>query len=73
MVEAVLNAAVGLAEGSSKTGAQALFDSVHPIGTGVSVSVNSVSIEWKCGASKTSAGDIHRYTVDYALYWHGII
>ena len=73
MAEADLNAAVELADGSKKTGAQALFDSVHPIGTGVSVSVNDVSIEWKDGASKTSAKDIHRYTVDYTLYWHGII
>ncbi|WP_050025403.1 hypothetical protein [Verrucomicrobium sp. BvORR034] len=73
MVETDLNADVQLADGSTQTGAQALFSSVHPIGTGVSVSVNDVAIEWKDGASKTSAADIHRYTVDYTLYWHGII
>lgn len=73
MVGADLNAEVKLAGGTTTTGAQALFSSVHPVGTGVSVSVNDVDIEWKDGATQTSAKDIHRYTVDYTLCCHGII
>jgi hypothetical protein len=73
MVEAELNAPVTMQDGSKTTGADALFSSIHPVGSGVSVSVNDVAIEWKDGSLKNSANDIHRYTVDYTLYWHGII
>jgi hypothetical protein len=52
MIEADLNAAVELADGSTETDAQAVFDSVHPLGKGVSVSVNDVSIELKDGHRK---------------------
>jgi hypothetical protein len=72
-LEADLNSPIKLPDGNTVTGAQGLFQSIHPVGTGVSVNVTDVSIDWKEGASKTSAEGIHRYTVDYTLYWHGII
>ncbi|RBP35664.1 hypothetical protein DES53_12032 [Roseimicrobium gellanilyticum] len=72
-LEADLNSPIKLPDGITVTGAQGLFQSIHPVGTGVSVNVTDVSIVWKEGASKTSAEGIHRYTVDYTLYWHGLL
>lgn len=72
-LEADLNSPIKLPDGNTVTGAQGLFQSIHPVGTGVSVNVTDVSIDWKEGASRTSAEGIHRYIVDYTLYWHGIL
>jgi hypothetical protein len=72
-LEADLNSPINLNDGTTATGAQGLFQSIHPVGTGVSVNVTDVSIDWKEGASKTSAEGIHRYTVDYTLYWQGVL
>ena len=72
-LEADLNSPLKLPDGNTVTGAQGLFQAIHPVGTGVSVNVTDVSIDWKEGASKTSAEGIHRYTVDYTLYWRGVV
>ena len=72
-LEIDLNEPVQRNDGSIVTGAQALFDSIHPAGTGVSVNVTNVAIEWNEGASRTKIGDIHKYTVDYTIYWLGVI
>ena len=72
-LEAELNSPVKLPDGKTVTGAQGLFQSIHPLGTGVSVCVTDVTIDWKEGASKTSAEGIHRYIVEYTLFWHGVV
>lgn len=72
-VESELNDPVKQSDGTTLTGAQSLFNAFHPIGTGVSVCVEDVEFEWKPDTKHTSADDIHRFTVKYALYWHGII
>jgi hypothetical protein len=71
--EAELNAPVKLNHGSVTTGPPALFATVHPVGSGVSVSVTGIDIEWKDGAAKNNAENIRRHTVEYTLYWHGVI
>lgn len=72
-LEAELNAPIQMSDGSVQTGAHALFNTVHPVGNGVSVSVDDVEIEWKEGASKNSPDEIRRYKMDYTLYWHGLL
>lgn len=72
-LETDLNSNVTLKDGTVQTGAQALFSTVHPVGTGVSVCVDSVSLEWKDGAEQTSVEGIRRYCVEYTLFWQGII
>lgn len=72
-LEADLNAPIELNDGTVVTGAQGLFQAIHPAGSGVSVCVTDVSIDWKEGASKTSVEGIHRYTVYYTLFWHGVV
>lgn len=72
-LEADLNSPIKQADGTTVTGAQGLFQSIHPVGSGVSVCVTDVTIDWKEGASKTSAEGIHRYVVDYTLFWHGVV
>lgn len=73
MLETELNAPVNMADGTTQSGANALFSTVHPAGTGVSVCVDDVIFDWKEGAAKNSVNDIRRYTVDYTLYWHGLL
>lgn len=72
-LEIDLNEPVQRPDGSYVTGAQALFDSIHPAGTGVSINVTSVEVEWNEGASRTKISNIRKYTVDYTIYWIGII
>ncbi|RBP38587.1 hypothetical protein DES53_111106 [Roseimicrobium gellanilyticum] len=72
-LEADLNSPIKLQDGTTVTGAQGLFQAIHPVGSGVSVCVTDVSIDWKEGATKTSAEGIQRYVVDYTLFWQGVV
>lgn len=72
-LETDLNSPVKLADGTVAFGADALFRSVHPVGQGVSIKVTGVDIDWKEGASRKDAKDIRKYSIDYVLFWHGII
>lgn len=72
-VETELNAPVKLDDGTVASGAEALFRAIHPAGQGVSIRVANADIEWKDGASRVNAEGIRRYTIDYILYWHGVL
>ena len=72
-LETDLNSPVKLANGKVAFGADALFQSVHPVGQGVSIKVTDVDIDWKEDSSRKDAKDIRKYSIDYTLYWHGIL
>ncbi len=70
-LERDLNSPLALSGGTTTTAAQILFDDVHPIGTAVSISVNSVDVVWKHGSTSFTSSDLHKYRVGITLYWHG--
>ena len=72
-LEADLNAPIKLSNGEVELGANSIFGSIHPVGTGVSVRVTEIDIDWKENATRKSAKDIRKYTIGYTLYWHGLI
>jgi hypothetical protein len=72
-LESDLNAPVKLTDGSVAFGADALFRTIHPAGQGVSVRVENIDIEWKEGASHRDVAGIRKYTLDYTLYWQGVV
>ena len=72
-LEAELNAPIKLSNGEVELGANSIFGSIHPVGTGVSVRVTEIDIDWKENATRKSAKDIRKYTIGYTLYWHGLI
>lgn len=72
-LEADLNAPVKLQDGTVAFGADALFQSIHPVGQGVGIRVTGVDIDWKEGASRKDAKEIRKYTINYTLYWHGVL
>ena len=73
VLESQLNAPVQLNDGTVVFGADSIFRSVHPAGTGVSVRVTNVDIDWKENASRKESKDIRKYAISYNLYWYGII
>lgn len=73
VLETELNAPVTQADGTAAFGADVIFHAVHPAGEGVSIKVTDVSIDWKDGASRKDAKDIRKYTIEYTLYWRGVI
>lgn len=72
-LEVELNQPVKGKDNTFQTGAQSLFDLIHPAGEGVSVKVTDVDIEWSDATSHRSASDIRKYSVNYTLYWNGPI
>ncbi|WP_397381876.1 hypothetical protein [Prosthecobacter sp.] len=72
-LESELNAPVQLSDGTMEFGADSIFQAIHPVGTGVSVRVTEIDIDWKENATRKDAKDIRKYTIAYTLYWHGII
>lgn len=72
MLEIDLNRPVQRKDGSMVTGAQALFEQVHPAGVGVSVNVSNVEVEWIEGSAKREMKDIRKYAVDYTIFWTGL-
>ena len=72
-LEAELNAPIKLNNGTVEFGANSIFRSIHPVGTGVSVRVTEIDIDWKENATRKDAKDIRKYTIAYTLYWHGLI
>lgn len=72
-LEAELNAPIKLSDGTVDFGANSIFGSIHPVGTGVSVRVTEIDIDWKENATRKDAKEIRKYTIDYTLYWYGLI
>ena len=72
-LEAELNAPIKLSNGAVELGANSIFSSIHPVGSGVSVRVTEIDIDWKENATRKTAKDIRKYTIAYTLYWHGLI
>jgi hypothetical protein len=72
-LESELNAPVQLSDGTMEFGADSIFQAIHPVGTGVSVRVTEIDIDWKENATRKEAKDIRKYTIAYTLYWHGLI
>ena len=70
--ERTLNAPVKQTDGKYISGAQNVFQVVHPSGQGVSIWVENVGVEWKNGIPKNLTS-IHKISVDYTLYWQGAI
>jgi hypothetical protein len=68
-----LNNPLKLENGSTISGAEALFNAVHPAGNGISLQVTNAQIEWKDGSPHTDFKNIHRYALDYVLYWKGVV
>lgn len=48
---------------------QVIFDAIHPVGTGISIQVADLTLEWQEGADRTKAEGIRRYTTDLFLFW----
>lgn len=72
-VESQLNNPVKRSDGTLISGAQSIFEKIHPAGKGVSICVESAEIDWKPESKARSLDDIHKYRVTYVLYWTGII
>jgi hypothetical protein len=70
--ERMLNAPVKQTGGKYISGAQNVFQAVHPAGQGISIWVESVAVEWKTGKPKNLNG-IHKLSVNYTLYWQGVL
>lgn len=70
--ERMLNAPVKQADGKYISGAQNVFQVVHPSGQGISIWVENVGVEWKTGKPKNLNG-IHKLSVNYTLYWQGVL
>lgn len=72
-LERDLNSPMSLADGTVTSGAEILFEDIHPIGTAVAVTVNSVDVVWKDGSTSFTREDLRKYRVTITLYWHGPI
>ena len=68
-VESILSEQVQQALNNSK---QAIFDSVHPVGTATSVTLHELSVtKWKNGTDTNRMDDVREFSVRYTLYWTG--
>lgn len=65
--EVDLDAPMRLLDGSNVTGAQSLFDAIHPVVTGGSVNMEDIEIDWKQGSPRKPAEDIHKLRANYVL------
>jgi hypothetical protein len=72
-LETALNAPVKEADGQYISGAHNVFKAVHPAGSGVSIWVENIAVEWKTERLFRKLEDIHKFRADYILYWQGVI
>lgn len=72
-LERDFNAPIKMSDGSQNTGTAILFGSVHPMGTPVSTTVESVQIDWSDDSKGFNRENLHKYRIEFTLYWHGVI
>lgn len=72
-LEVALNEPVLMPDGTSKMGAQVMFDEIHPVGLAVSITVNDIDVVWRDDAKGTTYEDLYKYTVSLTLNWQGPI
>lgn len=72
-LERDFNSPVTMNDGSRSTGTAILFDSVHPVGTPVATTVESVQITWLDDRQGFTRENLHKYRIELTLYWHGVI
>ena len=61
-------------QGELSANMQALFKSIHPIGSATGVKVEDVTINaWKSGSPTNRLRDVREFTLHYVLYWKGPI
>jgi hypothetical protein len=73
VVELKLNEPVKQSDGKVITGAENIFKAAHPAGTGLSICVENLDIEWKPESQTRTLEDIYKYRATYVLYWQGIV
>lgn len=73
VLETRFNDPVKQADGTSISGAQNVFKSIHPAGAGISIWVESVDVDWKADTQSRRLEDIHKFRLNYILYWQGIL
>lgn len=73
VLETRFNDPVKQADGTSISGAQNVFKSIHPAGAGISIWVESVEVDWKADNHSRRLEDIHKFRLNYILYWQGIL
>lgn len=73
VLETRFNDPVKQADGTSISGAQNVFKSIHPAGAGISIWVESVDVDWKTDTQSRRLEDIHKFRLNYILYWQGIL
>lgn len=73
ILEVRLNEPVKQASGTYISGAENVFKAVHPAGTGLSIWVENVDVDWKAESQGRDLEDIHKIRVNYTLFWKGIL
>ena len=72
-LERDFNSQLTMNNGSKTTGTALLFDSVHPMGTPVATTVDSVQITWSDDRQGFTRENLRKYRIEITLYWHGVI
>lgn len=73
VLETSFNGPVKQADGTSISGAQNVFKSIHPAGAGISIWVESVDVDWKADTQSRRYEDIHKFRLNYTLFWQGVL
>lgn len=73
VLESSFNNPVKQADGTLLSGAQNVFKSIHPAGVGISIWVENIDVEWKADTQSRGYEDIHKFRLDYVLYWQGVL
>ena len=69
VIESEYNGAEAGSDGKVHFIPQVIFEAIHPVGTGISIQVADLSLEWREGADRTKREGLHRYTTDLFLFW----
>lgn len=73
VLESGFNDPVKQADGTFLSGAQDVFKSIHPAGVGISIWVENLDVDWKADTQSRGYEDIHKFRLDYVLYWQGVL
>lgn len=73
VLETGFNDPVKQADGTFIPGAQDLFKSIHPAGSGISIWVESLDVEWNADTQSRCYEDIHKFSLTCVLYWQGVL
>jgi hypothetical protein len=69
VIESDYNGIVKGEDGKEYFTPQVIFDAVHPVGSGISVQITDLELEWQEGADRETLDGLRRYTMSFVLYW----